>query len=172
MDNNFEQDFIQNIKSDSPQSSPAPAKPPRPTQSKDKKNLTIVLIVIIFAQSLTMVLLAVLLVISLNRSQVVEYNDDTPSYSYNDDGSIRTMSLTCESEQGYYVFYPSGDYEKYSVDFNERQDMGTYSVVDGSSILINNEGSSTSRKLSFTDNIVNDGAVQYNCNSNAEYGDD
>lgn len=173
MSDDFKQSFVQQVQQSS--STPvdaglfAVAHGRKSSPLPDKTTIIIILICVsILLQIISLITLIVLPREAGQAEDIIEFEDDTPSYTYDDDGTIRTMSLTCESDQGYYLFYPSGDYEKYDLAFDMRQDTGTYSFIEEDVLLVESSTKGSSR-LAYSGGTITDNSIQYQCNSGVDY---
>jgi len=167
MSNSFEQNFMNNVRTNVNTASTAGQSN---SQTNNKNFFTVLILsIVILIEAVAIIILAFLLK-SYHDEYIVDFGDDIVDYTYNDDGSIRTMSFTCESETEQYLFYPTGDYEKWDLNFNQELDAGTYSLIENT-VLIDSETSDAKQSLDFNDNIVTEDTTRYICDRGALYDD-
>jgi len=164
MGNNFEQDFIKNVQTNTVQANSLKYSK---TSNGNKNIVIIIMALVILVEAIAIIMLAFLLK-SYYEEYIIGPGEDIVDYTYNDDGSIRTLSLTCESENDSYILYPTGDYERWTFDFGEQLDTGTYAIIEQSNILLNSENYGN-KKLDFRNHNIIDGNLTYVCDKDAIY---
>lgn len=165
MDNNsYEQSFTQNIKASAP---PVP-------KSSHNTLFIIVLILLVFSIVLHIVSLVFLSnaynalseVTSIYEDEIEsEDQEDFKIYTYNENGSIKSMTETCQDDSyGYYVFEDNGLYQLYDNNpQNETSlDVGTYRFTDDNTITLNS-ATQGSRNLVFNKTTLIEGPHTFTC---------
>ena len=159
--NNYEQDFIKNVRATSRVAPPA-NKGVGSTDGASRLPLivSIVLAMAVLVESIALIVFAVNYgeVLDLYGEDLVEseldVNDDSPEalsegsiYNFDENYMITAFDLTCVADDGMkYSFTKAGDYEK-TDDSSNIIDSGTYSILNGSVVVLNNsDGSANDKK--------------------------
>ena len=166
MGNNFEQDFMKNVRSNTTQTNSQTQ-----VRASNKNIIIIILALVILIEAIAVIILALQLRIQYENTAILDsdtiYVSESPEYTYDSNNLIATMSATCESNQGYYIFYPSSSYEKYDINFEDLLDQGTYTIIKGQTLMLTSDINNQESNLGLNDGVVSDGDSQYVCNSGA-----
>lgn len=118
-----------------------------------------------------------LVILSTNYSNLVSFYDEDSEqeyalesednfYIYNSDGSIKTMSITCDDENyGYYNFNHNGSYELFIYSPEESEKLassGSYTISSGNIINLTPSGQKTIT-FDFQNKSFSDGAHTFIC---------
>ena len=165
-DNNFEQQFIKNVG----QSTVANTQTPKNTGTLSL-TIAIIMAVIVLIESIALV------VISMSYSQMLDnyfsdegdgfieetyVNESETAYQFDDSLNLVSFNLTCTAEDGSkFVFKKAKTYQNTS---NSSTSSGTYSILNGSVIVLNDSSNSGDQQTLYYEgrNIIN-GTTYYNC---------
>ena len=163
MDNNFEQQFTQNVKSTMPQ---------QPVAIKND-NSKLILIIAIALAAITLVESIALIITLTNFFSSGDDYDDTAvsdeyfvdeeddSYGYDDDGNLSWLNITCKAEDGsQYTLSQAKTYEQRNSS-SSIVGSGDYSIVDDD--LISLTGASEEKVLYYNGFDLADGLKIYYC---------
>ncbi|MBR3236378.1 hypothetical protein IKF92_01725 [Candidatus Saccharibacteria bacterium] len=160
--NNYEQQFMQNVKT-TPQ-------PTTPTEKKPIQPNLILMIVLIIVLVLQSVLLAIMLIKfnSLVESDYTEYPEETEEtdegpdlYQYDDNNLLVSVDIKCDSEDSSaYIFKSNNKYEKLN-SASEIIDEGKYSIQQDIAFRLSGDDGLTT--LFFDYATLTDGTTFYAC---------
>ena len=166
--NNFEQQFTQNIKA-----TPTQAMVPPADAGGSGGGSRLPLIVALALGAITFVESIVLLITLVNYFSYVgdDYSPDEDTYvddyidngdyKYDDDDNLIAFKETCRGENGsYYSFGSDNKYQFFDSSSNPT-DSGTYTLTKEAIITLN--GNSQNKTLYYSGSFVADGAVIYDC---------
>lgn len=179
----FEQTFMQNVQSSIP-TPPQPTDNPVPptgqfppqtpinnngngsTSKKDPSPVPIIILAIFcIIQFIAIIVLTVMLVQASNSEDM----DEDVEYTYNADGSVRTLYMTCNGEEDYYEFHPNGNYYKYLFT-DDYLESGNYAFTDESTLVIV-PSQDDAVEFEYSDNSFDNDGI-YNCFDDSEGYDD
>lgn len=150
--NNYEQDFIKNVRATSRVAPPAnKGVGGADGASRLPLIVSIVLAMVVLVESIALTVFAINYgeVLDLYGDDVADSefdtNDDSPEalsegsiYNFDENYMITAFDLTCVADDGIkYSFTKAGDYEK-TDDSSNIIDSGTYSILNGSAVVLNN----------------------------------
>ena len=159
--NDFEQQFIQNVKTD----------PPLNTSVSEKPNHTnliimVVLIIVMVFQSVFSIAALIKFYSLLNEASVIETEetytpDQTTTYVTGEGGALEAASIECKSEEGFsYIFTIDNAFKEQNAS-QETIDSGTYSI--NQDIAFRLKGTTNEKTLYYGDYILTDGTTFYTC---------
>ena len=160
---NYEQQFMQNVKNATPTKRPDL---PKPKQSSSLPLITsLILAIIVLFESMALVVALVNLFNDNNDETEIIYNtgeDADEYYSYDDKGDVSAFSVTCTSEDGaQYIFEKNQQYKVYDNE-SELLDSGTYSIIR-SDIIVLGESAEENKNLFYDGVNIIDNLVFYEC---------
>lgn len=171
--NNYEQEFIKNIKQ---VSQPMPSPQPAPRTSSNASILSLVIaIVLAFIVLIESIVLAVFAVNYFTPEEEFEEItttvDDSPealsaasSYTYDENYGITAFNLTCTAEDGAtYTFTKAKEYQQTDASSNPVS-SGTYSIINSGAVVLDDPSTSGEDKIVYYDGYdIIDGVTFYTC---------
>ena len=165
--NNFEQQFQQDIKSSMVQ-----------PVAKDSGASKLPLVISIALAAVILVESIALVITLSNYFSLVngggEYEDsviaddieDDNSFVYNDDYNLTAMNITCIAGDGAkFVFAIDNNYQQYNAS-SSVINSGTYSITNDSLVALSNSSNQQGKVLYYDGFTIADGLTIYNCETN------
>lgn len=164
-ENNFKEQFVQNVKTSTPQPAAIDDKP-----SRANLIVMIVLVVVMVIQTvfLTATLVNLFPLLGADEEEEEEElpDDSMTAYKYDDGGMLTAIGATCNMEDGSsYILSLDNNYEKQNSS-SETTASGTYSIEQD--LVINLKADSDSETLFYNGYTLSDGNNFYACEENLE----